>query len=218
MKKTLIVTLLATATAVGSFAQGYVDFNGFLGNAKNNYTTPGTAVNQAGLYVELFAVVNGSAQTPGVATATGVSGAPTASSTYTVAAAWNAIMNDANFVAVTPLTPAVTSANGGFSGSIQQTSNLGVGTFTMYEVAWYAGAGGTDNTIALASAAGDYVGWSKAFTYTTTAGTVPPPAALSSATVGNIFVGGSVVASPEPTTVALAGLGGLALLGLRRRK
>lgn len=215
MKKTLIVTLLATATAVGSFAQGYVDFNGFLGNAKNNYTTPGTAVNQSGLYVELFVALSGTPATA-VSTATGVSGAPTASSSYQIAAAWNAILNDANFVAVGGISPAVTSGNGGFAGAISQTSNVGVGTYTMYEVAWYAGAGGTLTTAAAAAAAGSYVGWSQAFQYTTTAGTVPPPAALSSATVGNIFVGG--LATPEPTTVALAGLGGLALLGLRRRK
>jgi len=214
MKKILFITLIAGVSGMGCYAQGYVDFTGFLGNAKNNYTTPGTAVNQAGLYIELFAATG--TPTAKVATQTGINGAPTASSSYTVSTAWSAITSDANFFALNPLQVAVSTGNGGFAGAITQISNLPVGTYTMYEVAWYAGAGGTDNTIALASAAGDYVGWSKTFSYTTTAGTVPPPAALSSAIVGNIFVGGTTV--PEPGSMALAALGGASLLLFRRKK
>ena len=73
--------------------------------------------------------------------------------------------------------------------------------------------------IAYDSAAASYAsaafrGHSAVFTIVTQSGTAPIP----TANVGPLFTTFSVTPVPEPTTIALAGLGALSLLAFRRRK
>jgi hypothetical protein len=221
MKKTIIITALAALATVSSYGQGYINYQGFLHNVGNNYTTPGTVTYSTGMYVELFYAAAG--------TSTAVSALSSYSSTtaYTTAAAWALITGDSNFQAVDGTggagTVAViaTAANGGGtynSSAAYSVANLtGTTTYTFYEVAWYAGASGQYTTLAEAAAANVYVGWSKAFSYTPTATGNPAPANFTSTLVGNYDLGGTVIV-PEPCTMALLGLGGLSLLVIRRRK
>jgi len=218
MKKTLTIIGLAALTVAASYGQGYISYGGFLNGIKNNYTTPGTPVNTAGLYVQLFFAPSGSSSVSTIAASS------TTAANYTTATAWSLITGDSTFASVNgaggtgTVANGITTGNGGFAATTFAAANLTAGvTYKFYEVAWYAGAGGTDTTIALASAAGDYVGWSQVFNYTTTASTVPPPTAMSSALVGNFVVGGTIAPAPEPGTMALAALGGASLLLFRRR-
>jgi hypothetical protein len=225
MKKNLIIAAVIAVSAVSSFAQGFINFQGYVGEVKNNYTTPGTLVNTAGLYVQLF-YATGNNVALNVASVAASTAATTPSLTYNTATAWSSITGDSNFHAVegvssAPTAFSTTTGTGGFtynSSAAYQANNLPVGAYTFYMVAWYAGVSGTDNTIALASAAGDYVGWSKAFNYTTTVSASPPPATMNSALIPAFFVGGSIAPTPEPGTMALAALGGASLLLFRRRK
>lgn len=60
-------------------------------------------------------------------------------------------------------------------------------------------------------------GWSAIFTMTATGDPTAVPPTVPIAT-GGFFPGGMVIAVPEPTSMALAGLGAAALLIFRRRK
>ncbi|MGB8369232.1 MAG: PEP-CTERM sorting domain-containing protein [Verrucomicrobiia bacterium] len=224
MKKTLVLATLVAFVCVSSYGQGSIYYNGFLHGVGNNYTTPGTVTYNTGIDVELFYAP---ASTTTAVSAIANSSSP-ASLTYNIATAWADIMgNMPTFQYVdgtnSPVGPAVfqSAANGGgsYNNAVNFTAaNLTAGTtYTFYEVAWYTGASGQYST--LASANGNtYVGWSQAFQYTpvATTGSPPPvPALVNAALVGDYLVGGII---PEPTTIALAGLGGLSLLLFRRRK
>lgn len=223
MKKTLVLATLAAFAAVSSYGQGVINYQGFLHNVGNNYTTPGTIAYTTGIDVELLF---GPSSTATAVSAIANSSSP-ASFSYTIAAAWAAIMGDGSFSAVDGTSgnpPALfqSAANGGgtYNGAASYVANnlIAGTTYHFYEVAWYTD-GGLYTTLNAAQAAGMPVGWSQAFLYTPVSSTgAPPPTPgnLTAALVGNFLVGGTAV--PEPTTIALAGLGGLSLLLFRRRK
>jgi hypothetical protein len=225
MKKTLIIATMAALTAVSSYGQGWLNFQGFLHNTANNYTTPGTVTYNAGINVELFFATAGKAS---AVSAIAASSSP-ATLTYTTKTAWADIMGDSLFQAVQGTGGAGTvaqfasAANGG--GVYNASKAYGAGnlvggtTYSMYEVAWFAGTAGQYTTLALAAAAngnnGTYVGWSQVFSYNALTSGNPAPTLFANTFVGLFDVGGTI---PEPTTMALAGLGGLAMLMFRRRK
>jgi len=220
MKKTLILATLAAFTAVSSYSQGFISYEGFLHNVGNNYTAPGTVTYNTGINVELLF---GPSSTATAVSAIANSSSP-ASFSYTIAAAWAAIQGDGSFSPVygtngTPVAVMGTGVTGSFvynaSAAYSALNLVPATTYHFYEVAWNTG-GGVYTTLSAAAAAGMYVGWSQAFLYTPGATGVPPPATMNAALVGNFLVGGTVV--PEPSTIALAGLGGLSLLLFRRRK
>ena len=132
------------------------------------------------------------------------------------AAAWNDILNQGGYFFVDGTNGAAIVGAVGSNGSVSynagnaySAANLTGGTtYTMYLIAWenlYA-------TPSAAQAANAAVGWSAPFQYTPPSGINSPPN-MNSAGLAPF----GVVPSPEPATVALAGLGGLALFGLRRR-
>jgi len=101
------------------------------------------------------------------------------------------------------------SANGtggAFDAGIGFNTGLAVGTTIYFEVVAFDTAGGS-----YANAA--YRGHGNVFSVVTVAGTAPTPAYTPDA--ASSF---SVAAVPEPTTLALAGLGGFGMLMALRRK
>src|SRR5208282_4267941 len=218
----LVIATLAAFAALTSYGQGEINYQGFLHNVGNNYTLPGTVTYNTGIDVELFYAP---ASTTTAVSVIAASSSP-ASLTYNVATAWADIMGNSTFQPVNgtngnPVAVFQSAANGGgtynASAGYSAPNLLPNITYTFYEVASYAGASGQYSTLALANG-NTYVGWSQAFQYTTvtSTGSPPPtPEGMNGTLVGNYLVGGTI---PEPTTIALAGLGGLSLLLFRRRK
>jgi len=217
MKKILILAATLAVTSVSSYAQGFISWAGSVHFLVNNFTTPGTPTYTSGIDVGLL-FYTGSAPAF-TSTFSATNGAAGVSST-----AWASLLQNAIVVDGAPSlssTPAVIgdAGAGSFSynaGSAWNALNVTGGqTYTGVEVAWST-AGGTITTLAQAAAANATLGWTAAFSYTPST-TSTSVTALNSTLDGPIGVNG-VVATPEPTTIALAGLGGIALLGLRRKK
>ena len=95
------------------------------------------------------------------------------------------------------------------AGSTFVIPGTGTGTTISFEIAaWATSAGSYANSL--------YRGHSAVFTTTTSAASNPSPASIGNAfTTFNVT---PVTPVPEPTTLALAGLGGLASLVMLRRK
>ncbi len=211
MKKLILVSLITSClTGLSAFGQGYFQFvTGKSGQVWDCFTgSPHTAttVNVAFLWA-----ANGSV--PEVEMY-GASPPDTPPGVWPPMA-WTAILTDPNFtlavndangsVAVTrSLSNGVINYNGGTAFGVTGTS---VGTtYALYLIGWNAAYA----TPALAAANLSPVGWSALFNYTAFASTVTPTSFAG--LVGQFGVWGS----PEPSTLALAGLGGLSLFLLRR--
>ena len=228
MKKSIIAAVALTVVSVSSYAQGNVNFGGSpheVWTATN--VVSGTTVPAATGGFDV-ALVFGSSTSSALSAIAGSSttNATSSSSLYTTTAAWGDIASDlANgFFLVdgtTTGTPLVASGGGtgSFSyngGTAFSASNVNGGTtYDVYEIAWNTD-GGLYTTLAEAEAADAYVGWSQIFTYTPTTGN-NAATAITAALAGYYGVGG-LQATPEPGTMALAGLGSLSLLLFRRKK
>jgi len=229
MKKTIIIAATVALASVSAFAQGNVSFGGILHGVYTASTGTYQASQNDNVALLFFATdptttINTIFAGPATGSATNASaGNNSANSGYSTSAAWTALLNGAiqvdGTVASTPAVATITGTIGTFTyngGTAFSADNLTGGTtYSAIEIAWIPGTG-NNNTIALASAAGAYVGWSKVFSYTPTTGSVTPTT-LSSSLVGFYGVGGTVVSAPEPGTMALAALGGASLLLFRRR-
>lgn len=229
MKKTLLIAAVVSMTAVSSFAQGNVLFGGGLNSVKQD--TSSTPSNVAGLTVALlFATGNVLPAVDGIA-ATGLSAgangglfvgsafSATQANTFSVAAAWTAILGDGSFFfvqgtnAVAGPTQAISGSTGGWSyngGGGWSSLNVTGGTaYSAYIIGWTGGWA----TAALAAANGAAVGWGQKFTYTPASGINIP---VNTSTLEGSF--GVYAPVPEPGTMALAALGGASLLLFRRKK
>jgi hypothetical protein len=108
---------------------------------------------------------------------------------------------------------------GGISkGVVQVNSAAAAGPYDLIVIAWNSSSGDSTLEEALGevggfTAAAD-IGWSSAFDYTASTSSSSSPSQFSSQGLSPF----GVAATPEPTTLALAGLGGLSMLFLRRRK
>jgi hypothetical protein len=100
--------------------------------------------------------------------------------------------------------------NGG--AEFQLNNTTGGDTYEFVVIGWDNQGG--DSTLEQAMNADIAIGWSGAFNYTTGAGT--QGSVVSFTTAGETAFG--IAPVPEPTPLALAGLGGLSLFFLRRRK
>ena len=219
MKKLVIIsTLIASFAGLSAFGQGYFLFTSGKSQVYDGFSTgvshTATDVNVAFLWAASSAVPSVDSILASVPTT-----ATTGNSTWTAATAWTAILDDPNFTLAlnsgtgNSLATVGTLATGAFSyntGNAFPVLNTAVnGNYTVFIIAWnslYA-------TPAAAAAANSAVGWGSPFAYTAAALTGAPQTMIGASP--NFGVGGIV---PEPTTMVLAGLGGLALLAIRRRK
>jgi PEP-CTERM motif len=226
MKKLIaLTTITAAIVATSAFGQGFVQFTTGKSQAWDGFTTAGSSALSSKVNVALFWAAQGS--TPTVASllaSTPTSGNSTTVESYTAAQAWTDILNGGftlgqNASSGNANVIQLTAANGGiqyFGGSGFNLAGTAANTaYAMYFVSWDA----TYATPALAAAAnggaGAAVGWSSVFTYTTVANTGTPSSMSGLAPQFGTFV---PVSAPEPSTMALAGLGGAAMLLFRRRK
>jgi len=225
MKKTIIITAALVLAGVNAFSQGWISWAGGSKGIWNNTANNSAFVVGTGMDVALlFYTANPDAgfTTAGI----GITGSSTNGSvSYTATQAWTALSSGAIVVDGAPSgstsgAVASTTAAGSLtynSSTAWDSQNLvGGTTYWGVEVAWNT-QGGTITTLAqaIAAEATDPMGYSQVFTYLSAA-TSPSATVLGLSQVGSFGV--TVAPSPEPTTIALAGLGGLALLGLRRKK
>jgi PEP-CTERM motif len=200
------VVLVASSFGQGKFTEGFGAHT--LYNATNS-AYAGTGVFDVAFF---FSAVN---TTPTVASAIATSSST--SSSYTAAqyaTAWTDILSDPNFIEGTNTTGVAAQVTSGAAGVannlgtyLQANSSFNT-AYYVYAVAWSSAY----STPQAAQAAGAAVGWSNVITETTGAnGTANPTlsGAFSSFGVG-------VAPTPEPSTIALAGLGISALVAFRR--
>jgi len=198
MKKTLALVASITALSLSSFAQG--TFNMIWYDAVNGLmaTAPSNPANHAGLLL-------GSDYS--VQAYLGVVGAGE-SSLLPLAA--SKVAFDLN--GVTRAGATVADGSGQFYALNGIVTGLPVGTAALQIRAWFNG--GQFDTYEAALAAGMNNGKSPILTMNLKAAT--DPTVLSLTDIGMQAFG--VTAVPEPSTIALAGLGAAALLVFRRRK
>ena len=218
MKKIIvIISLFSTLSGISTFGQGYFQFVAGKSQVWDGFSLVTTAQRASTVNVAFLWGPNGNvplvdAILPGVPT-----NATVLNSTWSTAAAWNDILNDPNFTLAVDNNTSATAITRTFSsGAIYYNSGnvftvsgtTPSTTYSLFMIGW----DGNYSTPQLAAAADAAVGWSQAFQYTAT----------SQTTVPNSMVGVTppfgVVGAPEPTTLALAGLGILSLLAFRRRK
>ena len=226
MKKiVLIAALITTVSGMTAFGQGWVNWTQGRYGVGNLFTTPGIlqfSSTDVALYIATAA--GSGAAAPGVELLQGGT-ATNSSPSWTVNQAWTAILTDPNYQLATDVTLATSgimgvstgSHGGGYQYAHGAVQNIEFNTvagmtsganYNMYVVAWNSAYA---NPTA-AGLAGSAVGWSQMFTYATGSSAL--------ATVLPTVVTGFGVFNPvpEPSTIALAGLGGLSLLLFRRRK
>jgi len=208
MKKSLLLGILVLgAGAASSYAQGFINLDNY-NSSVNPLVTYGSGVFANG--------VSGALGTVGA----GLNSSWTAGLYYVVGTpsitdpAGNGIPNGAL---------ALGTGAAGTATAVFSTSSFGnLGEFAAssgFNTGGVLGDTVTVEVIAYDTAAGSYAnaafrGHSAPFTIVTEAGNALPPTSL----VGNQMTTFAVTAVPEPTTLALAGLGGLASLVMLRRK
>jgi hypothetical protein len=219
MKKLLVISAVVAAAA-GANAQGLISFNNTSSAVSkiSVNTTPGSAVSgltggAAGSYYYALFYSTTTAVDAGaglVSTATTVPAYVTSNNSFSFSGAY-----------------AQSSATAGrVTGSASQAVNgVGLaGSANFVIIGWSANIGSTVASLAAYLAAPSlisgnygYVGESSVVNLTLgDGGSVPTPNALSGSAIPG-FVLGAVAPAPEPTTIALAGLGGLSLLAFRRK-
>jgi hypothetical protein len=213
MKK-LTLTALAVTCAVGVYAQGTVQFNNRVAGSLISYVYYNAGVHSS-------VIGNGTADTPaGTNDWTGWTRISGSGYMAALLAANGAGQSESALsFGATPQTTTFRTggAAGNIAGFVATMSNLtpdvANGTFEVF--AWdRAGSGISDPVQALAAwKAGTILGGtSGTFTVAAVGGLVNTPPVLTGWQSFNIYI------VPEPATVALAGLGGAALLIFRRRK
>jgi hypothetical protein len=219
IKLTAALAALVAATGMTAFGQGYVAFGTSKNNVYDDFSTPGTSVVAPGDVTATFLwAATGTSDPLGAGQAsTGVANASSAWATIQtmLSSGWTVAENFATSNEVDNADTASGVAKGDFNynsgGSFQLAGTAAGGSYEFVVIAWdnLTGAG----TIEQAEDP-QAVGWSDSFTYQT--GATPGSAISNFSVSGETAFGVSPV--PEPASLALAGLGGLSMLFLRRRK
>jgi hypothetical protein len=223
MKKIIAISMLAgTLAGLSAFGQGYFAFTSGKSQAWDGFSTAGSS--HVGATVDVAFLWATNAPTPSVnalLTSTPTAGNNTTAESYTVAQAWSDILTDPNFHLAVDATTAnagnvavattsgtgVVSYNGGFAFGV--TGTVAGGNYSVFEISWNSAFA----TPSLASTGSSAVGWGPVFSYVPAVQTGTAPT-FTESDFGTFVP----VAVPEPTTMALAGLGSLAALLFRRKK
>jgi hypothetical protein len=220
MKRLLALTItLITAIGTNAFAQGYVLFVTGKASVYDEFTTPGTGVVAPGDVTATFLWAAAGTTDPlgaGVAT-NGVSSL--SGGWNTVASMLSSGWNIATDYDASAEADVADNATGSFKGELVynggtsfQLANAASGsTYEFVVIGWDNLTGAT--TLGQAMTDNVAMGWSSSFDYT-----LESPAGTSLETFsqsGETPFG--IAPVPEPATLALAGLGGLSMLFLRRK-
>jgi len=228
MKKLILIGLTTGFVALNSFGQGQL----FIGNTSTSKISTNGVTATVGMTGG--SVMPGNSSPPGTAYE------------FAAYAYWTGSLNTSTNSGTTAgvagvLTPWANSSwelvgygtNTTGSGRLGDTGVLGyetvanipVGVYATIElIGWNVAVGGSDisafTTAYNANTAGLLFGASLAGSILLGNGTVPPNTTILGTGAGNIagFTLGTVAAVPEPSTMALAALGGASLLLFRRRK
>jgi len=221
MKKLIISSVLGLAFAASTaFGQGYITFGGStIRDVWDDASTTSGPLTDSG-FDATFLWSSGTSTTSLPYASTPTNG----TLPFSYSAAWLDISNSAtaggSWTVATTGGAAVIGQPSNATGTFQYDTLAAFGldgtspgeAINLYVVAWDTD-GGLYNTLAAAEAGGAPLGWTSVFSYTLNAA---PPGASSPETVLPEKFGIGVV--PEPATLALAGLGGLSMLFLRRKK
>jgi hypothetical protein len=224
MKKIIALSTLAVSLAASSvFGQGWMQLSSGFSQALDGFTTPGTVARDSLINVALLWAPSGTANPLPLANS------PTAAPYSAALSDWAAIPTGAG-TAVNGFNLATDAGgDGNTAGTViqVQTTSRGVvaynsslsfdvtGTTVGESVAlMLVGWNSAYATPAAAQAANSAFGWSFLSSYTMFSQT---DNTIFSPTIANFGVF-PLATIPEPTTLALAGLGGLSLLFLRRKK
>jgi len=204
MKKTVILAVLGMAAGVASsYAQGSIQFNTYAANGSTSYVAKyGNGASAGSPVANSFTGELLYSLTP-ITDAASSSQAP-------LSAGW-LVASTGSF--------ATTGIPGTVSGPNFVLMPYTAGTPIYFEIAAFSGSSYANSL----GVAGAYAGHTASFSQTLATGiTGASPADGNPANGGSGFLAGSfnvyTVAVPEPTTLALAGLGGLASLVALRRK
>jgi len=217
IKTTATLAALVAASGLTAFGQGYVVFSAAKNNVYDDFTTSGTSVVSSGTVNATFLwAATGTTDPLGAGLATGATTAGGAWATIEtmLTSGWSIAQNagQANAEAdVTTGTAITTKGNLSYSGGEFGLTGSTAGSSYEFVVIGWAATGGASLANAENSSA---VGWSSAFTYATGASSLATPPTFGNS--GEAPFG--VAPVPEPASLALAGLGGLSMLFLRRRK
>ena len=223
MKKILMISTLAlTVVSTSVFGQGYFQFTSGKSQAYDGFTT--TAVSALGATINVSFLWAAASTTPNIDTLISNQSLKNGTNNqgglgYTAQTAWSTILNGQFTFATNAATGALVTAQTSATGVISYNSGLSFGvsntapstTYTVYEVAWSSAYA----TPWLASAANAAVGWSSPIQYATVTATGFVNPMLGQFASYGVFAPAS---TPEPSTLALAALGGASLLLFRRRK
>ena len=217
-----------TFAAASAFGQGYFSFTSGKSQVRDGFTTPG--VSALGSTINVSFLWAAASTTPTIDTLISAQSLALGTNNqsglgYTAATAWTAILNggftfatnagSGNLVVALTSTTGVISYNpGAGAGAAFSVLGTAVNTqYTIYEVAWSSAYA----TPWLAAAANAAVGWSSPFQYTSVTQTGFVNSMNGLAPSYGVFAP-ATGAVPEPSTMALAALGGASLLLFRRRK
>lgn len=218
MKK-LLIPLVLTVIVAGStaFGQGYMLFGGGIRTVwdSTDYLSPGPLTDSGFDTTFLWSAT--ATTSPMFPAST-----PTNSTVdFSFAAAWaeiegasssgwtNATTGGAGVVGAPSNNTGSFTSEGGNAFALDGSAGSGQ-VIDLFVVGWETD-GGLYTSLAAAEAGGAAVGWSSVFQYTLGSG---PPASPPAETVVPHFG----IGTPEPTTVALAGLGAISMIFVRRKR
>jgi hypothetical protein len=221
MKKIIALTVLATTIASSSvFGQGYFLLTSGKSQAYDGFTTPAVSTPASTMNVAvLWAAASTTPTVSALLSSTPYIGGTNGSAqSYTVATAWSDILNGQFQFATNSATSTMVIQQTSGTGSVVYNASKTFGVlgtapqtvYTVFEIAWSAAYA----TPWDARTAGGAVGWSSPLQYTLATSTDQTQVAPAFVKYG-VFTPAS---APEPSTMALAALGGASLLLFRRRK